>query len=272
MDVAASLRARVTPEGFALSTVDPAARDGMSRQRASRRFTTNAAALSALQERLYAENRRALLVVLQGMDASGKDGTVAHVMSQVNPQGVDVTSFKVPTPVELRHSFLWRIRSRVPVPGRIAIFNRSHYEDVLVPLVHQNQPEHVIEARYRQINAFERSLVESGVTVLKFMLHISYEEQRQRLLERLRRPDKRWKFSAADLKERADWDLYLGAYDRAIAATHTPHAPWHIIPADRKWFRNWAVGSVIVETLRGMNPRYPQPRLNIKALEARLKA
>ncbi len=265
-------RARVTPEGFALSTVDPRARDGMSRKLAGKQFSIDAAKLSELQERLYAENRRSLLIVLQGMDASGKDGTVAHVMAQVNPQGVDVTSFKVPTPAELRHSFLWRIRNRVPAPGRIAIFNRSHYEDVLVPLVHQTQPLKVIQARYRQINAFERSLMASGVTVVKLMLHISYEEQRQRLLERLRRPDKRWKFSAADLKERADWDLYLGAYDRAIAATHTAQAPWHVIPADRKWFRNWAIGTIIVEALTAMNPRYPQPRLNIKALEARLKS
>ncbi len=272
MEASDRFRARVTPEGFTLSALDPRVKDGMSRKRASADLAESSAQLSELQERLYAENRRALLIVLQGMDASGKDGTIAHVMSQVNPQGVDVTSFKQPTPVELRHPFLWRIRNRLPGPGRIAIFNRSHYEDVLVPFVHHTQPEPVIERRYGQIRAFEKGLADSGITVLKFMLHISFEEQRERLLERLREPDKRWKFSPADLKERADWDLYMGAYDRAITATHTEYAPWYVIPADRKWFRNWAVGRIVVEALGAMNPRYPMPRLNLRALEARLTA
>jgi PPK2 family polyphosphate:nucleotide phosphotransferase len=270
--VADKFRAKVTDEGFTLSALDPADRNGMSRKKAEKEFRDAAATLSGLQERLYAENRLALLIVLQGMDASGKDGTVSHVMAQVNPQGVDVTSFKQPTPVELRHPFLWRIRNRVPGPGRIAIFNRSQYEDVLVPLVHRTVPDRTIDARYRQINAFEKKLVGSGVIVLKFMLHISFEEQRLRLLERLRRPDKRWKFNANDLKERADWDLYMAAYDRAIAASSTDYAPWYVIPSDRKWFRNWSIGHIVVETLNTMNPQYPQPKLDIKALEARLAA
>lgn len=264
-------RARVMSEGFTVSALDPRDRAGTSRPTAEREMSDAFPLFAALQERLYAENRRSLLVVLQGMDASGKDGTIAHVMSHVNPQGVDVTSFKQPTPIELRHHFLWRIRNRVPGPGRIAIFNRSHYEDVLVPVAHASLPDRVIERRYQQINVFEQELVESGTTILKFMLHLSFEEQRKRLLERLQRPDKRWKFSPADLKERADWDLYMGAYDRAISACQSDAAPWFVIPADRKWFRNWAIQRIVIETLTTMNPRYPRPRLNIKALEARLK-
>lgn len=255
---------------FSLAARDTSARGGMRRKEAERTLQRRSEALAQLQERLFAEGRRSLLIVLQGMDASGKDGTVSHVMAQVNPQGVDVTSFKAPSAAEKRHPFLWRIRRRLPANGRIGIFNRSHYEDVLVPLVHGTVAAAAIERRYGTINRFETQLTASGTTVLKFMLHISFEEQRARLLDRLRDPDKRWKFSPNDLKERADWDAYMAAFDRMITHTSTAAAPWYVIPSDRKWFRNWAIAEIVVERLRALNPTYPQPDLDLPTLEARL--
>lgn len=214
--------------------------------------------LASLQDRLWAENRRSLLVVLQGIDASGKDGTIKHVFRGVNPQGVRVTSFKVPTPLEHSHDFLWRVHQMVPAAGEIGIFNRSHYEDVLVARVHELVPDKVWRRRYEDIEAFERLLVRSGTTVVKFFLHISSEEQARRLDERLERPDKRWKFQSSDLAERALWDAYQLAFEEALTRTSTDDAPWYVVPADHKWFRNWVVVEVLLHTLRAMDPRYPQ--------------
>ena len=215
--------------------------------------------LRDLQGRLWAESRRALLVVLQGPDAAGKDGTIAHVFSGVNPQGARVASFKEPTGEELRHDFLWRVHRQVPAAGEIGIFNRSHYEDVLVARVDHLVEDEVWRARYGHINAFERLLVDSGTTVVKFFLHISYEEQGKRLQDRLDRPDKRWKLSRADVSERGHWADYVTAYRDAMAQTSTENAPWYVIPSDHKWFRNWVVSKILVDVLDAMDPRYPEP-------------
>ena len=219
----------------------------------------NRARLGELQEVLYAEHKHAVLIVLQAMDAGGKDGTIRHVMSGVNPQGVQVTSFKVPTPEEVEHDFLWRIHRHVPGRGTIGIFNRSHYEDVLIVRVNNIVPRDVWERRYEHINAFERLLADSGVTILKFFLHISKEEQKERFEERLTQPEKYWKFSRADLAVREKWDQYMNAYGDALTLCNTPWAPWHIVPADKKWYRNLVISRTIVETLEGLNMRYPDP-------------
>jgi PPK2 family polyphosphate:nucleotide phosphotransferase len=229
-------------------------------------------ALFKLQERLYAEHKRSLLIVLQGMDTSGKDGTITHVIGNLNPEGVLITSFKAPTPEEKRHGFLWRIRKHLPVPGQVGIFNRSHYEDVLIARVHQLAEPKVIEGRYGLINQFERDLVRSKTKVIKLCLHISYEEQRKRLLERLTDPDKRWKFNEHDIDERAYWDEYQSAYGVALAHCSTPWAPWYVIPANNKDYRNWAVSRILLETLEEMDPQYPHPKLDIPRLVKRLKA
>jgi PPK2 family polyphosphate:nucleotide phosphotransferase len=213
-----------------------------------------------LQDRLYAESARSLLVVLQALDAGGKDGTVKHVFRGLNPQGVHVTQFKQPTPQELAHDFLWRVHKTTPARGLIGIFNRSHYEDVLVVRVHCLVPEPVWRARYGHINAFEALLAgDASTRVVKIYLHISRDEQARRLRERLRRPDKRWKFHPGDVEERNRWDDYMAAYEDAITRTSTEHAPWYVVPADHKWFRNWAVSRIVLETLEDMDPRYPQP-------------
>lgn len=213
--------------------------------------------LADLQERLYAESQQALLIVLQAMDAGGKDGTIKHVFDRVNPQGVRVTSFKVPTAEELAHDFLWRVHQQAPARGYIGIFNRSHYEDVLVVRVNQLAPREVWEKRYDHINAFERLLVDSGTRILKFFLHISKEEQKERFQKRLDDPKKHWKFSTGDLPVRDKWDDYMRAYEDAISRCNTDYAPWFIVPANRKWYRNLIVTRTIVETLEAMNPRFP---------------
>jgi len=213
--------------------------------------------LHGLQELLYAGGRHKLLVVLQGMDTAGKDGTISHVFASVNPQGVSVVSFKAPTPAELAHDFLWRVHRHVPGAGQIAIFNRSHYEDVLIVRVHNLVPPAVWSKRYRQINEFERTLAESGTTILKFFLHVSRAEQKRRLQARLDDPSKRWKFNRADLGERKRWRRYLRAYQDAIARTSTAWAPWHVVPADRKWYRNLVVAETLVAALRKLKLRYP---------------
>jgi PPK2 family polyphosphate:nucleotide phosphotransferase len=225
-----------------------------------------------LQDRLYAERKQRLLVVLQGMDTSGKDGTITHVVGNFNPQGVDITAFKAPSPEERRHNFLWRIKPHVPAQGDIAIFNRSHYEDVLIVRVHNLAPPNVIERRYGEINEFEKEVAKTGTRIVKFCLHISYEEQRKRLIDRLQDPDKHWKFNEHDIDERALWDEYMGAYGIAITRCSTPEAPWYVIPADNKAYRNWAVSKILRETLEEMNPKFPRPRLNIARLLKRLKA
>ena len=218
--------------------------------------------LEALQELLYAEHRHNALIVLQGMDTSGKDGVIRNVFEGVNPQGVRVAGFKKPTPRELDHDFLWRVHQQVPGQGEIVIFNRSHYEDVLVVRVHQLAPEEVWSKRYDHINDFERMLADEGTTILKFFLYIDREEQKDRLQSRLDEPNKHWKFNPADLEERKLWPEYIKAYEDAISRTSTEWAPWYIIPANRKWYRNLVVGTVIVETLEGLKMRYPEPEFD----------
>jgi PPK2 family polyphosphate:nucleotide phosphotransferase len=213
--------------------------------------------MAELQEMMYAEGKHALLIVLQAMDAGGKDGTIRHVMGGFNPQGCHVTSFKVPTALELSHDFLWRIHPHAPQRGYVSIFNRSHYEDVLVVRVKELVPEPVWQPRYDHIVHLERLLADSGVTILKFFLHISKDEQKRRFEQRLQRPDKRWKFNPDDLKTRSRWDEYMRAYADAIARCTRPWAPWYIIPADHKWYRNLAVSTVIVDTMERMGMSYP---------------
>jgi PPK2 family polyphosphate:nucleotide phosphotransferase len=215
--------------------------------------------LRELQGRLWAERGQALLVVLQAMDAGGKDGTIKHVFKGVNPQGTKVTSFKQPTEDELEHDFLWRVHKVTPAKGEIGIFNRSHYEDVLVVRVHDLVPEHVWRARFDTINHFEDGLAQAGTRIVKVFLHISKEEQARRLRRRLERPDKRWKLRTADLEERKYWDDYQHAYEDALAATTSPTAPWYVVPADQKWFRNWAALQILVATLEDMDPQFPEP-------------
>jgi len=240
------------------------------KDQANERLTENLARIDELQYRLHAEARQSLLVVLQGMDTSGKDGLIRKVLTVFNPQGCKVWSFKVPTLEEAAHDFLWRIHRAAPAGGEVAVFNRSHYEDVLVVRVHELVPSRVWSLRYRAINEFERHLHERGTRVLKFFLHISREEQRERLLARLDDPLKRWKFSDADLAERDRWRQYQRAYEGVLERCSTTHAPWHVIPADRKWYRDFAVSQIIADTLEQMNPRIPKARLAIQKLRARL--
>ncbi len=213
--------------------------------------------MRGLQERLYAEGAQSLLIVLQAMDTGGKDGTIRHVMRGLNPAGVHVASFKVPTPPELAHDFLWRVHQHVPCKGQIGVFNRSHYEDVLVVRVHDLVPEETWRRRYDQINEFEELLAETGTRIIKLFLYISKDEQKERLQARLDNPDKHWKFSVADLKERGRWDDYIAAYEDALTHCSTEAAPWFVIPANRKWYRNMVVAEIIAETLREMDPQFP---------------
>ena len=215
------------------------------------------AKLPELQERLYAESKRSLLIVLQAMDTGGKDGAIRAVFTHVNPQGCSVTSFKAPSTVELSHDYLWRVHSAAPARGLIGIYNRSHYEDVLVPSVKGWIDKDAIARRYEHINAFEKMLVDEGTTIVKFMLHISKDEQKERLVARQDEPAKNWKFNPGDLDSRKDWDKYMKAYDETLQATSTDAAPWYVVPADRKWFRNYVLADVIVSTLERMNPKYP---------------
>ncbi len=215
--------------------------------------------LEILQERLYAAHKSAVLVVLQGMDTCGKDGTIRKVFEGVNPQGVRVANFKVPTSLEMDHDYLWRVHQQAPARGEMVIFNRSHYEDVLVVRVHKLVPEERWRRRYDQINDFERRLAEEGTTILKFYLHISKDEQKERLLERLDQPEKNWKFNPGDLKERGLWDDYNQAYQDVLSKTSTKLAPWYIIPANRKWFRDLIIASVLIETLKKLDSEPPAP-------------
>jgi len=214
--------------------------------------------IDTLQDRLYAEGTRALLVVLQGTDTSGKDGTIRSVFNATGPLGVTVTPFGPPTKTELAHDYLWRVHAACPRRGTIGIFNRSHYESVLVEKVRNLAEKDAVEQRYDQINAFEKLLVENGTTILKFMLHISKDEQKERLQERLDNPKKNWKFNPGDLEDRKLWDEYQDAYETMLHRCSTSWAPWHVIPADRKWVRNAAIASIVKETLEEMNPRYPR--------------
>ena len=218
-----------------------------------------AAQLVDLHDRLWAEATRSVLLVLQAIDTGGKDGTISHVLRGLNPQGVRVASFKVPSDVEKAHDFLWRVHQVAPARGELGVFNRSHYEDVLVVRVHDIVPESVWRPRYGHINDFEALLTSAGTTVVKCFLHISKAEQAKRLQNRLDDPDKRWKFKKADLEERACWDEYMAAFDDAIGATSTAVAPWHVIPANKKWYRNFAVSTILLDTLTRLDPKYPPP-------------
>jgi PPK2 family polyphosphate:nucleotide phosphotransferase len=237
------------------------------RKAAEEQSTKDGAVINDLQDRLYAERSRALLVVLQGIDTAGKDGTIRHVFNETGPIGVTVTAFRRPTEEELAHDFLWRAHAAAPRRGYIGIFNRSHYEDVLIGRVRKLAPPEAIEQRYEQINAFEKTLHQNGTTILKFMLHISKEEQRERLQARLDEPKSRWKFNPGDLEDRKLWDDYQAAYELMLEKCSTPWAPWHVIPADRKWARNAAVGVIVRETLEAMNPQYPEPDWDPKAFK-----
>ena len=268
------LRAQVVDGQFRMADVDPDSTPGLKggRRRALRDIKNHQAELFELHERLYAERKRSLLIVLQGMDTSGKDGTVTHVVRNFNPQGVLITAFKQPTPEEKRHGFLWRIRKRLPVAGDVGVFNRSHYEDVLIARVHDLAPLQVVERRYGLINDFESQLVRGKTTVVKFCLHISYAEQRRRLIDRLKDPHKQWKFNEHDIDERSYWDDYMAAYGVAITKCSTPRAPWYVIPANDKVYRNWAVTMILLEKLSQMSPDYPHPKLDVKRLLKRLRA
>ncbi len=233
--------------------------------------------LSDLQERLYAEGSadvghgRAVLLVLQGMDTSGKGGVLRHTVGLVDPQGIRISSFKKPTEEELEHDFLWRVRKALPSKGIIGVFDRSHYEDVLIVRVHQLAPEDEIERRYDLINAFEAELAGAGITIIKCMLHISADEQKERLLARLEDPTKHWKFNPGDIDERAHWPAYREAYQIALERTNTEVAPWYVIPSDRKWYRNLTIGNLLHETLTRMNPQWPAADFDVEEQKQRLQ-
>ena len=263
-------------EGFELSGVDPRSTPGFggSKRAGQAALAAGEQRLSDLQERLYAESRgggkRSLLLVVQGTDTSGKGGIMRHVVGAVDPQGVRHTAFKKPTDEERAKGFLWRIRRALPQPGEIGVFDRSHYEDVLVVRVHDLVPQATWSKRYATINDFERRLVERGTTVVKVMLHLSREEQKARLAERLARPDKYWKYNPGDLDERARWDDYQRAYQVALTRCSTQAAPWYVVPADRKWYARWAVQQLLIEHLEGMAPQWPPADFDVAEEQARL--
>jgi PPK2 family polyphosphate:nucleotide phosphotransferase len=215
--------------------------------------------LEALQELLYGEGKHKILIVLQAMDAGGKDGTIRHVFEGVNPQGVKVASFKVPSKKEMAHDYLWRVHAQTPGKGEITIFNRSHYEDVLVVRVDELEPESVWSRRYEHIRSFEKILADEGTTILKFYLHINKKEQKERFQDRLDEPDKNWKFSLGDLEKRRQWEQYIQAYQDALGKTSTEYAPWYVIPANRKWYRNLVISTIIINTLKNLKMEFPEP-------------
>jgi PPK2 family polyphosphate:nucleotide phosphotransferase len=240
-----------------LASIDPGETHGWTKSRAAGRLAAGLDRLTDLQDRIWAEQKHPVLIVLQGIDTAGKDGTINHVMSAFNPMGCSVTSWKAPTPIELAHDYLWRIHQRTPAKGEIGIFNRSHYEDVLVVRVHDLVPKAVWSKRYDQINAFEETLITAGTTILKFFLWIDRDEQRERLQARLDDPTKHWKFRVRDLEERKLWDSYLAAYEEMLRRCSTPAAPWYVIPSNRKWFRNLAVADIVGDALADLKPEYP---------------
>jgi PPK2 family polyphosphate:nucleotide phosphotransferase len=253
-------RYRVTPGSRVvledLSTDDT---QKLDRDAAKKIYKRNLKALDRMQERLYAESRQSLLLVLQAMDTAGKDSTIRKVAGDLNPQGCHVAGFKAPTDEELSHDFLWRVHDHAPPRGHIGIFNRSHYEDVLVVRVKGLAPPEVVEHRYDRINEFERLLADAGTRIIKIMLHISKDYQLSRLKKRLEDPEKHWKFNPADLKERGRWHDYMAAYEIALERCSTSHAPWYVIPAEKRWFRNALVTQLLVDALKAMNPEYPAP-------------
>lgn len=256
---------------FSLADWDPSSTPGCrSQEEAAGRLAGNLSRIDELQYRLYAEARRSLLIVLQGMDTAGKDGVIRHVISAFNPQGCRVWPFKAPSSEEARHDFLWRIHRVAPARGEVAVFNRSHYEDVLVVRVHELVPEEQWSRRYDMINSFEKHLHQHGTRVLKFFLHVGRDEQRRRLLARLEDPLKHWKFNEGDLAERRRWKDYRRAYEDALVRCNKSHSPWHIVPADHKWYRDLAISEVIADALEDMDLKMPRVKLDVKALRAQL--
>jgi len=270
-------RFRVPTRGFTLAERPTDDKAGTDKTASEKQRAQDLERLDLLQERLYAEGRRSMLVVFQAMDAAGKDGTIEHVMSGLNPQGVEVTSFKQPTSAELAHGWLWRHQAALPPRGRIGIFNRSHYEEVVAVRVHpqwlaaqsiepaQGERPDFWKERFEAIRTWERYLQRSGTRVVKFFLHVSKGEQRKRFLDRVAEPEKNWKFSPGDVAERAHWDTYQDAFDAALAATSTKDSPWYVIPADRKWFMRTAVASILVHHLDDMDPQFPEPTAEERA-------
>jgi PPK2 family polyphosphate:nucleotide phosphotransferase len=267
---ASSERWAVAPGTAAdLAGIDPASTAGApGAKKATEAATAKVLTkVAALHDKLWAEAEQSLLLVLQAIDTGGKDGTISHVLRGLNPQGVNVRSFKVPTDVEKAHDYLWRVHQVVPRKGELGVFNRSHYEDVLVVRVHDIVPEAVWRPRFEQINEFEELLTAAGTTIVKCFLHISKEEQAERLQARLDDPTKRWKFKRADLDERAHWDDYMAAFEEAISRTSTAHAPWYVVPANAKWYRNFAVATILLDALERMDPQYPPPEDDIEGVE-----
>ena len=274
-EVADQLRVR---PGFVLADVQPRSTPGFQGGKAEGKaaLATGARRLSELQERLFAEGRtggrRSVLLVVQGMDTSGKGGIVRHVVGAVDPQGVRHHAFGAPTEEELAHDFLWRVRRELPAPGQIGVFDRSHYEDVVVARVHGLVPRATWQRRYPTINRFEHSLVDDGTTIVKVLLKISKAEQRERLAARMARPDKYWKYDPADIDERLRWDEYQEAYQAVLDRCSPPHAPWYVVPADRKWYARWAVQQLLLDALIPLDPQWPAPSFDVAVERARLAA
>lgn len=264
--------------GFDMAAIDPGSTPGFDgdKKDAEKVMAELQTRLGDLQERLFAESKgggtRSVLLVIQGMDTSGKGGIMRHVVGAVDPQGVNITSFKAPSDEEQEHPFLWRIRRALPRAGMIGVFDRSHYEDVLIVRVHDLVPKATWSRRYAQINAFEESVVESGTTVVKVMMHLSSEEQKARLTERLARPDKHWKYNPGDVDERAYWADYMQAYQVALEKCSTAIAPWHVVPADHKWYSRLAVTNLLLEHLEAMDPQWPAADFDVEGEQARLAA
>lgn len=269
---------RVT-DGFVLADVDTRATPGYEKDKlqAADDLAAGALQLDEYQERLYARSRvdathASVLLVLQAMDSAGKGGIIRHVVGSVDPQGVDLAAFKKPTPEELEHDFLWRVERRLPEPGIIGVFDRSHYEDVLIGRVRELAPADEIERRYGAINEFEKRVTDAGTRVVKVMLHISPEEQKERLMERLERPDKHWKYNPGDVDERELWPQYMAAYQTVFERTSTAHAPWFVVPADRKWYARLAVQHLLLEALEDIDPQWPAATFDVEAEKQRLAA
>lgn len=269
-DFGEQFRVPYDPKGQVdLSKMDPDRTPGMKHEKdkAKDSLIADQEEMDALQRKLYAEGKRSVLIVLQAMDTGGKDGTIRWVLAGLNPQGIKISSFKKPTPEEAKHHFLWRIKKALPTKGIMGVFNRSHYEDILVPTVYKTFSAAEVAGRYDEINAFEKKLADQGTVILKFFLNISKDEQKARLQDRLDDPDKNWKFSPADLESRKHWDEFQQAYGKVLARTSTPWAPWHLIPANKKWYRNYAVARIIKEAMQRMDPQYPKPSFDPKSIK-----
>ena len=266
----AQLRARHGRKTF-LSDSGASNTFGWDKESAKRRTERNLETLEDLQYHLYADNSKSLLIVLQGIDAGGKDGAIRNVFTAFNPQGTTVTSFKAPAGREASHDYLWRVHSACPARGSISVFNRSHYEDLIVPIVQKKLPPRRINERIQHIRDFESMLSQEGTTIVKFLLHISRDEQWKRLMSRLDEPHRNWKFSMGDLAERERWPLYVSAFKKIVSATSTDHAPWYVIPADSKWFRDLAISEVVRATMESMNLRWPKPSIEVEPARRALK-